>query len=66
MHVFLLILTITGRPEAIAAICDTYKKCSDEGAAKAAEYDTKLHIGPADFSYRVVEGMIIVGKGQGT
>jgi hypothetical protein len=66
MHVFLLILTITGRPEAIGGICDTYRKCSDQGAELAVEYDTKLHIGPADFSYRVVEGMIIIGKGQGT
>lgn len=32
MHAFMLILAILGQPERAAAICDTYKACSDLGA----------------------------------
>ena len=58
IHAFLLILTIAGQPQQARAICDTYKKCSDEGAQMAALYAQQFGA-PRNFSYRVVPVMII-------
>jgi hypothetical protein len=58
MHVFLLILSIAGQPERIAAICETYKQCSDTGAAAAQVWAEEFNR-PSEFSYRVVPGMIL-------
>ena len=57
MHAFLLILAILGQPEKAVAICDTYQKCSDEGAQIARAYAEQLGT-PAHFSYRVVPVII--------
>ncbi len=63
MHVFILILTIAGQPERIAAICPTYKACSDAGAQVQAEYLKQFHKQPSDFSYRVEPGTaVMLGK----
>lgn len=58
MHVFLLILAIAGNPERIGAICETYKQCSDTGAAMADTYAKQLGT-PAHFSYRVMPALIV-------
>jgi hypothetical protein len=58
MHVFLLILTVTGQPERIAAVCDTYRQCSDKGADLVTQYEQIFHKQPAEFSYRVVPGTV--------
>ena len=65
MHVFLLILSIAGQPERIAAICETYKQCSDVGATAQADYVRMFDKHPADFSYRVVP-VVIVPEGKQT
>lgn len=59
MHVFLLILSIAGQPERVAAICETYKQCSDTGAAAQAEYTRQFDKRPSDFSYRVIPAVIV-------
>jgi hypothetical protein len=65
MHVFLLILSISGQPERIAAICETYQQCSGEGAKFQAAYSTEHHIEPRDVAYRVQAGIVLpVGKGE--
>ena len=64
MHAFMLILAILGQPERAAAICDTYKKCSDLGADAAALYAAQLGA-PRNFSYRVIP-VIIVPAGPTT
>lgn len=64
MQAFMLILAILGQPERAAAICDTYKKCSDLGADAAALYAAQFNA-PRNFSYRVVP-ILIVQKGPTT
>ena len=59
MKAFLLILAIAGQPERAVAICDTYQKCSDYGAAAQAEYTRQFDKRPSDFSYRVVPVLIV-------
>lgn len=59
MHAFILILSILGQPEQTMAICDTYKKCSDLGAAAQIDYAREFDKRPSDFSYRVVPVMIV-------
>jgi hypothetical protein len=59
MHVFLLILSIAGQPERLAAVCETYKQCSDQGAAASAVYQRQFNKLPSDFSYRVIPGLIV-------
>ena len=62
MHVFLLILSIAGQPERVAAICETYKQCSDTGAAQASlvyQYQAQFNKPPRDFSYRVIPAVIV-------
>ena len=59
MHAFMLILAILGQPERAVAICDTYQKCSDYGAAAQAEYTRQFDKRPSDFSYRVVPVIIV-------
>ena len=59
MHVFLLILSIAGQPERVAAICETYKQCSDTGAQASLVYQAQFKKAPADFSYRVVPAAIV-------
>jgi hypothetical protein len=67
MHVFLLILSIAGQPERIAAICETYKQCSDSGAPVSTLYQAQFNKSPRDISYRVVPGLILAtGKGDST
>ena len=58
MHLFMLILTLAGHPEHAAAICETYKQCSDKGAEIAALYAAQLGA-PKDFSYRVIPVVIM-------
>jgi hypothetical protein len=58
MHVFLLIISLAGGPEHIAAVCETYKGCSDQGAATQQQFVTQFHKLPKDFSYRIVPGRI--------
>ncbi len=58
MHVFMLILAISGQPERAGAICETYKQCSDLGADAQATYLEQFHKTPDAFSYRVVPVMI--------
>lgn len=59
MHVFLLILSISGQPERISAICETYKQCSDTGAQASTLYQAQFNKQPKDFSYRVIPGLIV-------
>lgn len=59
MHAFMLILAILGQPERAVAICDTYQKCSDQGAAAQAEYVRQFDRMPREFSYRVVPVLIV-------
>jgi hypothetical protein len=59
MHVFLLILSIAGQPERVAAICETYKQCSDAGAAASTLYQAQFNKPPRDFSYRVIPAVIM-------
>lgn len=59
MHVFVLILSIMGQPERIAAICETYKECSDIGAAAQSMYCEQFHREPKDFSYRVENAIAV-------
>lgn len=59
MHVFILILSIMGQPERVAAICETYKQCSDAGAAASVIYQAEFNRPPSAFSYRVVTGVIL-------
>jgi hypothetical protein len=66
MHVFLLILSIAGQPERIAAICETYKQCSDAGADASVLYQAQFNRPPADFSYRVVPGLILATSKSNT
>lgn len=54
MHAFMLILAILGQPERAAAICDTYKACSDLGADASTRYQEQFKKPPREFSYRVV------------
>lgn len=61
-HVFLLILTMAGQPERIAAVCDTYEQCSTEGADIAKEYQEVMHKSARDISYRVVQAVILPGS----
>jgi hypothetical protein len=65
MHAFMLILTILGQPEHATAICETYKQCSDLGAAAQADYVRMFDKRPADFSYRVVP-VLIAPEGKTT
>ena len=58
IHAFMLILAIAGRPEKAIAICDTYKKCSDEGAVVAQLYEKQLG-SPREFSYRIIPVIIM-------
>lgn len=59
MHAFMLILAIAGQPERGAAICDTYKACSDLGAEASTTYQAQNHQPPSAFSYRVVPVLIV-------
>jgi hypothetical protein len=59
MHVFLLILSIAGAPEKMAAICETYQQCSNTGEVMQAQYVQQFHKQPKDFSYRVIKGLIL-------
>lgn len=59
MHIFLLILTVAGQPERLAAICETYKQCSDSGAEASAIYIKQFNKMPSDFSYRVIPAVIV-------
>jgi hypothetical protein len=59
MHVFLLILSIAGQPERVAAVCETYKQCSDEGADASTLYQAQFNKAPRDFSYRVIPAVIV-------
>ena len=59
MHVFLLILSIAGQPERVAAVCETYKQCSDSGASAAKLYETQFNKPSRDFSYRVIPAVIV-------
>lgn len=59
MHAFMLILAILGQPERAAAMCETYKQCSDLGAAAQARYLEQFHKTPDTFSYRVIPVTII-------
>lgn len=59
MHVFLLILTIAGTPERVVAVCNTYKQCSDTGAAASTLYLRQFNKQPRDFSYRVLPAIIL-------
>ena len=61
MHVFLLIMSISGRPEHVAAVCKTYKQCSDLGAETQREDARQFHLQPHDILYRVVPAMIVTG-----
>lgn len=54
-HIFWLIVILNGGPEHIALTCDTYKECSDAGAALAEAYVEMFHLTPDSVSYRVVE-----------
>jgi hypothetical protein len=65
MPAFMLILAILGQPERAVADCDTYQKCSDQGAAVAEVYKQQLGT-PAHFSYRVIKILIIPDEGQPT
>jgi hypothetical protein len=58
MHVFLLILSVMGQPERIAAVCETYKQCSDEGQAAQIEYVRLFKREPRDFAYRIVPATV--------
>jgi hypothetical protein len=62
MHVFLLILSIAGQPESIAAVCETYQQCSDAGAKMQTLYTTEHHKQPHDFSWRVAGAYILPDK----
>jgi hypothetical protein len=62
MHVFLLIFVISGRAEKVVAMCDTYQKCSDEGAALATQYENQFGKLPRDVSFRVEPATVIVTK----
>lgn len=66
MHVFFLILTISGSPERIAAVCETYKQCSDVGEVMQVMYLEEFHKRPEDYSYRVEPGIVIRGTGKTT
>ena len=59
MKAFLLILAIAGQPERAVMICETYKQCSDSGAAAQAEYVRQFDRMPREFSYRVVPVLIV-------
>ena len=59
MHVFLLILSIAGQPERVAAVCETYKQCSDSGARAQLAYHAQFNKAPRDFSYRVIPAVIV-------
>jgi|HubBroStandDraft_1064217.scaffolds.fasta_scaffold52971_6 hypothetical protein len=59
MHAFMLILAILGQPERATTICETYKQCSDLGAAAQAEYIRVFKREPKEFSYRVVPVLIV-------
>ena len=58
MHVFLLIMALGGQPERTVEVCDTYKACSDAGAAVSAEYQTIFHKSPSDVTYRVIPAVV--------
>jgi hypothetical protein len=53
IHAFMLVLSMTGQPDKATAICDSYKKCFDEGAQIATQ------ISSSDFSYRVIPVLIM-------
>lgn len=59
MHIFMLILAISGSPERAGAFCETYKQCSDLGAAAQARYLEQFHKTPDAFSYRVVPVIVM-------
>jgi hypothetical protein len=59
MHVFLLIISLSGHPEKIAAICETYQQCSDMGAALSLEYQRTFNVMPRDVAYRVISASIV-------
>ncbi len=58
MHVFLLILSIAGQPERIAAVCRTYQQCSTEGHEAQVEYVRLFKREPRDFAYRIVPATV--------
>ena len=59
MHIFILILSIAGQPERVAAVCETYQQCSDTGAQASLVYQAQFNKAPRDFSYRVIPAVIV-------
>jgi hypothetical protein len=55
----MLIIQLVGGPEHAAAICETYKQCSDEGAEMATLYAAEKHEQPHTFTYRIVPVLIV-------
>lgn len=53
--IFMLIMSIAGQPERIAALCDTYQQCSDVGRDVQLRYVAMFNRAPSDVSYRIVE-----------